>query len=110
MRLFRSTLLQRIVIFLLLVLLSAVPFDFIEQQWDGKDEVVISSPQCLAELSSPPQQRQIKYKFDVACVSVLPNLIKIISADYILDTSFDPISTDLFTNPDRGPPHIITIL
>ena len=93
-----------------MVLLSADPFDFIEQQWDGENEVVICSPQCLAELSSPLQQRQIKCKIDVVHVSVLPNVKKIISIDYILETSFDAISTDLLTNPDRGPPHIITIV
>lgn len=93
-----------------MVLLSAGPFDFIEQQWDGENEVVICSPQCLAELSYPLRQHQNNCKFDVAHVSVLPNLIKIISVDYILETSFDPISTDLLSNPDRGPPHIITIL
>lgn len=110
MRLFRSTRFQRIVIFLLPVLLSIGPLDFIEQQWGGEDDVVISSPQCLAELSSPIQQRQIKCKIDAVNVSVLPNFRKIISADYILETSFDTISNDLLTNPDRGPPHIIVIL
>ena len=97
-------------IFLLPVLLSIGPLDFIEQQWGGEDEIVISSSQCLAELSSPLQQRQVKCKIDVLNVSVLPNFRKIISADYILETSFDTISNDLLTNPDRGPPHIITIL
>jgi hypothetical protein len=110
MRLFRSTRLQRIVIFLLLVLLSAGPIDFSEQQWDGKDEIVICSAQCLAELSSPLRQHQNSCKFDVAHIAVLPNLIKIISVEYILGTSFDSISTDLLPNPDRGPPPIITIL
>ena len=110
MRFFRSTRLQRILIFLLLVLLSAGPFDFIEQQGDRKDEFVIHATQFLPELSSLLQQPQIKYGFDVVHVSVVTIFKKIISDDYIPGTSFDPLSDDLPTHPSRGPPRLITIL
>ena len=110
MRFFRSTWLQRILLFLLLVLLSAGPFGFIEQKGDGKDECFIHSPQSLAELSVTFQKSQIKYGFDVIHVSIVPIFTKIISENYIPGTSFDPLSADLLTNPNRGPPRLITIL
>lgn len=110
MRFFRSTWLQRILLFLLLVLLSAGPFGFIEQQGDGKDELVIHNTQFLAKLSSFLQQPQIKYGFDVVHVSVVTIFKKIISDDYIPGTSFDPLSDDLSTHPSRGPPRLIAIL
>jgi len=110
MRFFRSTWLQRILLFLLLVLLNAGPFDFIKQQGEGKDEFVIHATQFLEELSSSLQQLQIKYGFDVVHVSVVPIFKKIISGDYIPGTVLDPLSVDLLTYPDRGPPHLITIL
>jgi hypothetical protein len=110
MRFFRSTWLQRILPFLLLVLLSASSFGFIEQQRNENDDFVIHSPQSLAELSGTFQKHQIKYCFDVVHVSVVPILKKIISETYVPGTFFDPISNDLLTNPDRGPPRLITIL
>ena len=110
MRFFRSTWLQRILLFLLLVLLNAGPFGFIQKQEDGKDEFVIHAPQFLPELSSLLQQPQIKYGFYVVHVSVVTIFKKIISDDYIPGTSFDPLSVDLLTYPDRGPPRLITIL
>jgi hypothetical protein len=110
MRFFRSTWLQRILLFLLLVLLNAGPFGFIQQQGDGKDELVIHATQFLPELSSRLQQPQIKYSFDVVHVSVVTIFKKIISDDYIPGTSFDPISADLLTYPSRGPPRFIAIL
>ena len=110
MRFLRSTWLQRILLFLLLVLLNAGPFGFIAQQGDGKDELVIHATQCFAKLSSPLQQPQIKYGFDVVHVSVVTIFKKIISDDYIPGTSFDPLSDDLPTHPSRGPPRLIAIL
>ena len=110
MRFFRSTWLTRILAFLLLVLLNASSFDFFEQQGLRKDEPVIHATQFHAKLSSLIQQPQIKCKFDVVLVSVVPIFKKIISDDYIPGTSFDPISTDLLTNPNRAPPRLIAIL
>ena len=110
MRFFRSTWLQRILLFVLLVLLSAGPFDFIEQQGDRKDEFVIHATQFLPELSSLLQQPQIKYGLDATRVSRIPIFTKIIQENYIPGTSFDPISTDLLTNLNRGPPRLIAIL
>jgi len=110
MRFFRSTWLQRMLLFLLLVLLNAGPFGFIAQQGDGKEQFVIHATQFLAKLSSPLQQLQIKYGFDVVLISVLTIFKKIISDDYIPGTSFDPLSADFLTYPDRGPPRLITIL
>jgi hypothetical protein len=107
---FRSTWLQRILLFPLLVLFSAGPFGFIEQPRDGKDELVIHATQVLAILSSPVQQLQIKYGLDTAYVSTVTIFTKIISKEYIPGMSFDPISTYLLTNPNRGPPRLITIL
>ena len=109
MRLFRATWLQRILLFLLLFLLNAGPFGFIEQQTDGKDEFIIHAPQYLTELSSL-RQLQIKYGFDVIHVSVVPFFKKIISADYIPGRSLDLLSLDLLTHPSRAPPRLIAIL
>ena len=110
MRFFRSTWLQRILLFLLLVLLNARPFDYIEQQGDGKDELVIHSPRSLAELSVTFQKLQIKYGFDVVLVSVVTISKKIISENYLPGISFDPLSADLLTCLSRGPPRLIAIL
>ena len=110
MRFFRSTWLQRILPFLLLVLLSAGPFGFIAPQGEGKDELVIHSPHFLAELCGSFQKIQINYGPDAAHVSTVTLFTKIVSENYIPGTSFDPISNDLLTNPDRGPPRLITIL
>jgi hypothetical protein len=110
MRFFRSKWLQRILLFLLLVLLNAVSFDFIEQQGGGTDELVIHVARFHAKLSSPIQQPQIKCKFDAVQVSVVTIFKKIISEDYIPGTSFDPLSIDLLTYPPRGPPRLITFL
>jgi hypothetical protein len=97
-------------LFLLLVLLSAGPFAFIEQKGDGKDECFIHSQQSLAELSVTFQKLQIKYGFDVVHFSLAPIITKIISCDYIPGISFNPLSADLLTYPSRGPPRLIAIL
>jgi hypothetical protein len=110
MRFLRSTWLQRIFVFQLLVLLNAGPFDVIEQQGDGKDEVAIHAAQFLAELSSPFRQPQIKYSLDAVIFSVVTIFKKVISEEYIPGTSFDPLSVDLLTCPSRGPPRPFTIL
>ena len=110
MRFLASTWLWRILLCLLLVLLSAGPFGFMAQQRDRKNELVIHATQFLAKLSSPLQQLQIKYGFDVVHVSAEPIFRKIISDDYIPETSFDPLSADLLTYPSRGPPCLIAIL
>jgi hypothetical protein len=110
MRFLRSTWLQRILLFLLLVLLNAGPFGFIEQQGDRKDEFILHATQFLTKLSSSLRQLQIKFGFDVVHVSVAPIFKKIISDNSIQLTSFDPLSADLLTYPDRGPPHLINIL
>jgi hypothetical protein len=98
-------------LFLLLVLLNASPFGFIQQKKeDGKSEFVIHSPQSLAELNVTFQKLQIKYGFDVIHISVVPTFNKIISEDYIPGISFNPLSANLLTYPSRGPPRLITIL
>jgi hypothetical protein len=110
MRFFRLKWLQRILPLLLLVLLNAASFAFIEQQRDREDGLVIHAPQSLERLSSTFQRFQIKYGFDVIRVSAISIVKKIISVDYILGTSLDPLSADFLTYPDRGPPRLITIL
>jgi hypothetical protein len=110
MRFFRSTWLKRILLFLLLALLSAGPFGYIEQQGRGKYELVIHTPQLHVELSARLEQPQVKYGFDVVHVSAVTIFTKIISDDYIPGTSLDPLSADFLTYPDRGPPRLITIL
>jgi hypothetical protein len=92
-------------------LLSAGPFGFIEErQGDEKGELVIHAPQCFAQLSGHLRLLKIKYGFDVVHVSVVPIYTKIISDDYIPGTSFDPLSENLLTNPNRGPPRLIDLL
>ncbi len=110
MRFFRSRWLQRILLFLLLVLLSAGPFGLTEQQGDGKDDYSISSPYCFGKINGQFRQIQIKYGFDVINVSLVPIVTETISGDYIPGTSFAPFSTDFPSYPDRGPPRLITIL
>jgi hypothetical protein len=110
MRFFRSTWLQRILLFLLLVFLSAGPFGYIQQQGGGKGELIIHAPHSLAELSARLVQHQVKYGLDVIRVSAVTFFTKIISDDYIPGTSLDPLSADFITYPDRGPPRLSTIL
>ena len=110
MRFFRSPWLQRILPFLLLVLLSAGPFGFIAPQGEGKVELVIHSPHFLAELCGSLQKIQINYGLDIVHVSAVTLYTKIISESYIPGTSFNPVSEDLLTNTSRGPPRLITIL
>jgi hypothetical protein len=107
---FRSKWLQRIFPFLLLVLLSSGPFGFITPQAGGKGEVTIHYPHFLAELCGSLQKLQINYGLDADNVSQAPFFTKIISENYFLGTSFDPISNDLLTNSSRGPPRLITFL
>ena len=110
MRFFRSRWLQRILLFQLVALLGAGPFGFIEQEAEGKDDYVISSPFCFGKINGQLRQIQIKYGFDVIRVSLVPIVTEIISGDYIPGTSFDPLSADFLTYPDRGPPRLIAIL
>ncbi len=110
MRFFRSRRLQRILFLLLLVFLGAGPFGFSEQPGDEKGDHVISSPHGFDKLSGQLRQLQIKYGFDVVNVSGVPTLTKTISIDYIPGTSYDPLSTDFLTYPERGPPLLITML
>jgi hypothetical protein len=93
-----------------MVLLSAGPFGFIEQEGDGKDDYVISSPYCFGKLNGQLRQIQIKYGFDVINVSLVSIITEIISGDYIQGKSFDPLSADFLTYPDRGPPRLMAIL
>ncbi len=110
MRFFRSRWLQRILPFLLLVLLNASSFGFIVQQGEVKHDFVIHSPQFLPELCGSLQKIQINYGLDATHVSTITLFTKIVSENYIPGTSFNPVSEDLLTNPDRGPPRLITIL
>ena len=110
MRFFRSIWLQRVLLFLLLVLLNGNSFDFIQQLGDGSDGLALNGPQFLPKLSTLLQQPKIKYGFDVIQVSVVPVFKKIITEEYIPGTSLDPLSADFFTYPDRGPPRLVAIL
>jgi len=110
MRFFRSAWLQRTLPFLLLVLLSVGSFGFIVQHEGRKHEVVIYSPQFLTELYGSLQKVQINYALDPVHASAVKIFTKIISENYIPGTSFNPLSEDLLTNPNRGPPHRIAIL
>lgn len=110
MLLFRSIWLKRILILLLAILLSADHFCFTKQQWEETNKVVISSPQCLAQLTSIIQQAPIKYKHDVIQILISPDLVKRDSTNYIPETSFKYFSAALIETSDRGPPRNITIL
>jgi len=91
-------------------LLSAGRFGFIAPPGEGKDKLVIHSPHFLAELCGSLQKIQINYGLDADHVSRVPFFTKIISEKYSPGISFDPISIDILTNPNRGPPRLITIL
>ena len=110
MRLFQLTWLQRILPFLLSVLLTAGPLVVIEKPVNGQDEPVIQTTKLQDKVSSSLRQLQIKYGFDVIYVSVVPIIRRILSDDYIAGTSFDPISPDLKKYPYRGPPRFIAVL
>jgi len=110
MRFFRSTWLQRILLFLLLVLLSAGPFGFIEQEGDENDDQVISSPYRFGKLNSQFRQIEIKYRFDIVNVSVAPIITTIISEDCKSGTFFVHFSVDPIAHSSRGPPRLITNL
>jgi len=110
MKFFRSKWLQRILLFLFLILLNASSFDFIEKQGDRKDDFIIQAPHLQAKFDSTFQKLQIKYGFDVVQVSVVTIFKKIISQDYIPGTSFDPLSADILTCLSRSPPHRTTML
>lgn len=110
MKFFRSKWLQRILLFLFLILLNASPFDFTEKQGDKKDDFIIQTPHLPAKLDSTFQKIQIKYGFDVLQVSVVTLFKKIISQDYIPGTSFDPLSAEILTCLSRSPPYLMTML
>jgi hypothetical protein len=110
MRFFRSTWLKRIFLVLFLVFLNAGHFDFIEQQGDRKDELIIHATRFLDELNSPCQQPKIKYGFDVILLPVVTIFKKVISDDFIPGTSLDPFPINPITYPSRSPPRFITIL
>ena len=110
MRFVRSAWLQRSLPFLLLVLLSSGSFSYIAQYEGGKHEVVIHSPQFLPELCGSLQKIQINYGLDVTHVSTVTLFTKIVSENYTPGTSYNPVSEDLLTNLDRGPPRLIATL
>jgi hypothetical protein len=110
MRFFRSTWLQRILPFTVIVLLSVGLFGVIEQQRNEKDDFLIRATGSPDKLSSSLRQLQIKYGFDVIHISVVAIFKKIILEDYTQEASFDPLSADFLTYPNRSPPNLITIL
>jgi hypothetical protein len=112
MRHFRSRWLKGIYPFLLLALLGGGLFVVVEHQGDGKDkdEFVIRTPQPSGTIVASLRMLRIVYGLDATHISRVPFFTKIISEKYVPGTSFDPISIDLLTNPNRGPPRLIAIL
>jgi hypothetical protein len=110
MRFLRSTCLQRILLALILVLLIAGPFDFIKQEVEDDDELVIHATQLFTKLTCVLKEPQIKYRFDVVSVSAVTILKRICFDGYISRISVDPLSVDLLTYSSRGPPRLIAIL
>lgn len=105
MRFFRSAWLQRIMAGQMLLLISAAPLAFEGLQGDHQDGFVIHTGKFVDQISTSLRQIQIKYGFDAVHGSVVPVFNKILSGEYVPGTSFDPLSTDLLTNPYRAPPH-----
>lgn len=112
MRFFRSTWLKGIYPFLLLALLGAGPFVVVQPHCDGKDrnDFVIRAPQPSGTIIASLRMLQIIYGLEATHISQVPFFTKIISENYVPGTSFDPVFTDLLTNPNRGPPRLISIL
>jgi hypothetical protein len=112
MRFFRSKGLKGIYPFLLLALLGASPFVVFGHHGEGKgeDEFVIRSPQPSGTNIASLRMLQIIYGLEATHISRIPFFTKIISENYVPGTSFDPFFTDLLTNPNRGPPRLISIL
>jgi hypothetical protein len=112
MKLFRSRWLKGIYPFLLLALLCAGPFGVVQHRGDGKDkdELVIHTPKPSGTSLASLRMLQIIYGLNATHVSRVSFFTKIISENYVPGTSFDPLSIDLLTNPNRGPPRLIAIL
>ena len=108
---FQKTLAQRIVLSLLLVVTTASPFArLIEPQDSAQRPTAIGLPHSSADLSATVQKHEIRYGFNAAIFSVVPIFINMIPEDYVPGTPFDPLSIDLLTNPNRGPPRRIAAL
>ena len=110
MRFFRSTPLQRILPFLLLVLLGASSFGFIEPRGNSQHDLVIHSPQFLPELYGSLQKHQIPYGLDATKPKTIKIITWIVSEIYCSETSRDPFSITFLPNPNRGPPRPISIV
>jgi hypothetical protein len=97
-------------LFLLLALLSAGRFGYIEQEGDGKEDAVIRTPQPSGTIIGSLRMLQIIYALDATHISRIPFFMKIISVDYIPGTPFDPFSADPLSCSSRSPPRLINIL
>jgi len=96
--------------FLLLVLLGASSFGFIEPRGNSKHDLVIHSPQFLPELYGSLQKHQIPYGLDATKPKTIKIITWIVSEIYCSETSRDPFSISVHPNPNRGPPHPISIV
>ena len=110
MRFFRSTPLQRILPFLLLVLLGASSFSFIEPRGNSKHDLVIHSPQVLPELYGSHHKHQLPYGLDATKLKTIKIITWSVSEIYCPETSRNPFSITFQPNPNRGPPRPISIV
>jgi hypothetical protein len=112
MRFFRSRWLKGIYPLILLSLLGAGPFVVVEQPADGTDgdEFVIRTPQPSGPVIASLRMLQIIYGLDATPISRVQLFAKNISENNVPGTSFDPVSTDLLTSPNRGPPRLAAVL
>ena len=113
MRFFRSTWLQRILIFLFLALLNTTGFGFVAKQGELKNETVIHviyDTPCLVKVNSPPEKLETRYVFYIIDSLVEANFKTTFSLNYILETATNAVSFDLLTCLKRGPPRSMTLL
>jgi hypothetical protein len=113
MRFFRSKWLQRILIFLFLILLNASGFSFVAKDGQWKNETflhVLYHRPCLSKINSSTEKFQIRYVFDLFNIYVETEFKKTISRNYIIEKASDPVSFDLLTYLKRGPPQSIILI
>jgi hypothetical protein len=113
MRFFRSTWLQKILIFFFLALLNATGFGFVAKQGELKNEtfihVVYHTP-CFAKANSSSAKFQLRYAFDIIDLLVELDFKKTISHTYIFETASNPVFFDCLAYFKRGPPRSMTLL
>lgn len=109
---FRSTWLQRILIFLILALLNARGFGFVAKQDELNNKAAINiiyDTPCLVQIKYSVEKLKIVCFFDIFNILDAINFKVTISRNYILETASSAVSFDPLTCLKRGPPRSMTL-